>query len=296
MIFFLIIFFAFAFSQFRSVLGTPLSWIGAPIYGIRHYIETSSDAIPVYFRSRADVDREIQSLQQHIESQNGIRVALEAITKENEELKLQLGATSTKTFLASVLARPPTTPYDTLVIDKGGRDGVISGAPVYYGADMALGYVRVVYPTYALVSLFSSPNVESTVYVYGPNIFAKAYGEGDGAIRISVPQGVSIKEGDIAVLPSLTRGILGRVYSIHSDPTEPEQSAYIVYDTPLQSLHFVRVGKESITPKTFSDALVAVQETEKSLFTFDVPPQFTQSTTSTSTEATTTQQETVPER
>lgn len=272
--------------HFRNVTGQVLSWVASPIYSARHFFETSRSAIPTYIRSRSEVEHTIQTLRQQIESEHGMRIALETVIKENEELKALLGATSTPEFLAGVLARPPFTPYDTLIIDRGAQDGIVSGAPVYYGYDRALGYVRVVYPTYSLVTLFSSPNVESTVYVYGPNIFTKAYGEGGGTIRVSVPQGVSLHEGDIVVLPSIDRGILGSIHAIRSVPTEPEQSAYIAFDAPLQSIHFVRVGAESVAPKDFDDALLTVREVEKTLFTFEVPQDVLFGSTSTSTMAT----------
>jgi cell shape-determining protein MreC len=266
----------------KGFVATVSSAVTMPLYAVRNYIQHSSDTIPTYVRERATLDNEIQSLKQEIASQEGIKATLSFIEKENEELRALLGATNESTILAGVIARPPTSPYDTVVIDKGAADGIVSGAPVYYGAGMALGYVRVVYERHALVTLFSSPNVQTTVYVYGSNIFTTAYGEGGGIIRLSIPQGIPVAEGDVVVLPSLRAGVLGEVSLVQSIPTEPEQRAYVTFETPLQSIRLVRVGTEAPPIVTFDEALKVVREEEKALFSIPIPDEY-QSSTSTAT-------------
>lgn len=258
----------------RTMLGGVVTFVTHPIFVVGHYIETSSATIPVYLRERTTLLNQIQTLQQEIESQRGIATTVSVITEENKELRSLLGATSSPSVLAGIIARPPYSPYDIVLIDKGARDGVLSGAPVYYGSNMVLGYVRVVYEQYSLVTLFSSPNVESTVYVFGPNIFATAYGEGGGTIRMSIPQGIVVKEGDTVILPSLAGGVLGTVSVVQSIPTEPEQNAYITLEIPLQSIRLVRVGTHVINPISFDDALHVVQEVERTRFTFHVPDNY----------------------
>ena len=265
----------------RTMLGGMVTFVAHPIFVVGHYIETSSATIPVYLRERTTLLNQIQTLQQEIESQRGIATTVDVIAEENKELRNLLGATSSPSILAGIIARPPYSPYDMVLIDKGARDGVLSGTPVYYGSNMALGYVRVVYEQYSLVTLFSSPNVESTVYVFGPNIFATAYGEGGGTVRMSIPQGIVVKEGDTVILPSLAGGVLGTVSVVQSIPTEPEQNAYITLEIPLQSIRLVRVGTHVINPISFDDALLIVQEVERTLFTFHVPDHYTTDTAST---------------
>jgi cell shape-determining protein MreC len=242
----------------------------------------------VYVRDRIALQKQIQLLEQEIASQQGIRTTLLYLEKENDELRALVGASTTPSITAGVIARPPFSPYDTVIIDRGADDGIVSSAPVYYGASRALGYVRTVYNKHALITLFSSPNVETTVYVFGPNIFTTAYGEGGGVIRISVPQGVAITEGDIVTLPSLAGGVLGTVHTVRSVPTEPEQHAYVVLDVPLQSLRLVRVSTQSQIPATFEDALGITQEVERTLFTVPVPRDYSADAYASTTDATTT--------
>jgi cell shape-determining protein MreC len=276
----------FLLFSLRSIIGSVTSVVTVPLFTIRHYFETSSAALPTYIRDRSILEKEIQELKQEIAGQEGLRTTYTYIENENIELRKLLGASTTPSVTAGVIARPPYSPYDTVIIDKGSSDGIVSSSPVYYGSGMALGYVRVVYKNNAFVTLFSSPNVETTVYVFGPNIFTTAYGEGGGVIRLSIPQGIKINQGDMVVLPSLSRGILGKVSSIQSIPTEPEQSAYVRLEVPIQSIRAVRVDTKAQQPVSFEDAFDAVQEIEKTLFTIPIPEDFSaehqSSTTATS--------------
>ena len=261
-----------------------LKWCGgfllSPLYSVRQYIETSSATIPSYIRERALLHDRIQSLEKEIETQKGTSVTLEYLERENNELKNLLNASSSSHIVAGVIARPPYSPYDTFVIDQGSDDGIVKNAPVFYGNNLALGFVESVFPKYALVTLFSDPYVETTVYVFGPNIFTKAYGDGGGVIRLSVPQGVSVQKGDLVALPSLERGPLGVIHSVVSNPTEPEQRAYVSYEMPLSSIRLVSVGMEPVVETTIEDALLSVDRARSELFSVPIPEDYNATSTS----------------
>ncbi len=274
---------------YGKMLITPVAaYIFSPFYAIKEYVNTSSAALPSFVRSRIELENRIQALEQELETQKGSTVAFEYLKKENETLRNLLSATSTESILAGVIARPPRTPYDALVIDQGSTNGITEGSPVFYGMGTALGYVARTLPHQSVVTLFSSPGVETTVYVFGPDIFTTAYGEGGGVIRLSVPQGLTVSEGDMVVLPSLNAGILGMVHAVVSNPTEPEQRAYVTLEYPLQSIRFVTVARSAVSP-LHDDSLFENMNTFTQLFTASVPlntPMHfgTQTTTASSTE------------
>lgn len=269
----------------KGIVGSVSSVVTTPLFYVRHYLTVSTSAIPVYLRSHSDLLKQIQSLHEELAAEKGKEESFRIALLENEELRNLLSASSAPQIAAGVISRPPNTPYDTMIIDRGTADGIVEFAPVYYGNKMALGYVRQVYAHSALVALFSSPGVESTVYVFGPNLFTKAYGEGSGVVRISVPHGVTVEKGNMIILPSIDTGVLGTIDSVQSIPTEPEQRAYVTYDQSLQSIRIVSVGTEPLIPVTFEEAEAEVREREQALFNFSVPPgaRMEFSTTSTST-------------
>ncbi len=275
----------------KGIVSTVTGGVSTALYTVRHYMETSSATVPVFIRSRMELLRYTQELEQEVAASQGVAATLAYITAENTELRNLLSASSSPQIVAGVLARPPYTPYDTIVLDKGSEDGIVEYAPVYHGKGIALGYVHAVFPHMSYVTLFSSPGVESTVYIFGANLFTTAYGEGGGVVHLSVPQGVPLTRGDAVVLPSLHTGTLGTVDEIQSIATEPEQHAYVTLGVPLQSIRIVSVGTTPVHTVSFDEALIHVREEEKR-FMIAVPEnerlQVGASTTPTSTTTTST--------
>ncbi len=282
-IFILIVFLVLVW--FKPIFG----WVGAvvtsPVHFVTNYFKESSAVVPLYIRERTELVEEMQTLKNELASLQGVSMAHTYLEKENEELRGLLGASTTGLQTAGIIASPPFSPYDSFVIDRGADSGIQVGAPVYYGSGLTLGYVRAVYPNHALITSFTSPNVETTVYIFGPDIFTTAYGEGGGVLRISVPQGILVEKGNLVVLPSLAGGILGTVDIVQSIPTEPEQHAYITLEIPLRAIRLVSVGESASVPDSFNEVLENIETLAETFFVIDIPEnyQLASSTIETST-------------
>lgn len=255
----------------RDVIAQGTALFAHSVYAVRHYMLTSTATIPVFLQSRLELLDRIKTLETRVASSRGMENTLAYLTKENEELRSLLSASSTPRTVAGVIARPPYTPYDTIIIDRGSNDGIIQNAPVYHGNNIVIGYVRNVFPDTAHVTLLSSAGTEATVYLFGSQLFTTAYGEGGGIVRLSVPQGVPITHGDTVILPGLEGGVLGTVRDIQSIPTEPEQHAYVALPVSLQSIRLVGVGTRSVSPSSLPEAEARVEESARTLFKIDVP-------------------------
>ncbi len=265
----------------RDILGAVTATPARILLSVRSYFTESTATLPVYLRDRSEIARQIEGLHEELASRSGDRSTIVRLTSENDELRALLGDTRDERILAGVIARPPSTPYDVLVLDKGSENGIVVGAIVHQANQHAIGIVTRVYTSMSLVTLFSSSGAESTVYLYGPDIFAYAYGEGGGVIRISVPQGIDVHEGDSVVLPSVGSGDLGVIERVVSVPTQPEQSAYLTFPIPIQSLHAVTVSREPVELKDFDD-IDAQVELVRERFKVDVPDAFRLGTATTS--------------
>lgn len=257
----------------RTVLGSMFAYAVSPLLNMRVWIAESTGTIPMYLRDRDALIGEIRLLNDERTTFKDAVERAAVLTKENEELRALLGRpdTAESRIAAGVMTRPPFIPYDTLLIDAGSRDGIHEGAVVYYRDDRAIGVVHRTFAGSALITPFSTPGIETTVYVVGPDIYTTAYGEGDGVVRVSVPQGVEIKEGDVVLMPSLNRGIIGTINSIQSIEAEPEQHAYIVLTDSLQSLHSVAVATEPQQSVSFEEAQQFVAEQKEALFIVPIP-------------------------
>lgn len=256
---------------FGGFLGTVSMYASMPVYKMRHWIFESSASVPSYFRERGALIAEIRALENQIALSGGTEGTIGRLAAENEELREQLSIHSDDRIVAGVAARPPFLPYDTLLIDRGSKDGILQNAIVYQASDVAIGFISRVFHNSALVTLFSTPGVEATTYMYGPNIYTTAYGEGGGIIRISVPQGISVEMGDIAVLPSLEVGMLGKIGEIKSVPTDPEQHGYIMQNPSLQSLRLVSVSTRVLEDVSYEEAEKIIQNNNYGPLSIDVP-------------------------
>ncbi len=195
---------------------------------------------------------------------------LASLQAENERLRL---FNEEEDILAGVIGRPTALPYDVLFIDKGTRDGIQVNAPVYAENDAAIGFIAAAYEENALVALLSTPGYVSTVYIYGPNIYTEAVGQGGGVTRIHVPQGVELAVGNPVVMPSLARGIYGSVSAVDSVPERPEQFGYMTSAIPLSSLRFVSVGKTPLKIMNFEEARASVEAVRRDFLQVEVPPE-----------------------
>jgi len=117
----------------------------------------------------------------------------------------------------------------------------------------------------------TTPGFESTVYIFGPNIYTTAEGQGGGILTVSVPQGIPLETGDLVVLPSFRPGTFGEISSIKSLPTDPEQRGYVTLGVPLQSTRYVSVGKGGVEPISFEDAKAVVNDIRADITRVPVP-------------------------
>lgn len=222
-----------------------------PVVKVEQWFLNSSAALPTYFKSRAALDAEINTLEQTLQETITIPEETARLEEENTTLRALLGADLEVGILAGVSIRPPFLPYDNFLIDSGRAHGVTEGAPVYAGKNIVVGIVSVVYEKSAIVTLVSTPGFKSTAYIIGPNIYTTARGIGNGVLEIGVPQGIVLAMGDAVILPALQPGVFGSLSAIVSSATDPEQFAYVSQPIPLQSLRYVRVGREALPETDF---------------------------------------------
>ena len=178
--------------------------------------------------------------------QNNI-AALESSIPDLNELRDMRGDGKDDRIYAGVLITPNVSPYDSIVVDKGSKDGVVQGAIVYRNAATPIGIVAKADTTTAVISLFSTPGAQVEVYVRGPNVHAKATGVGVGALEVLLPHGVQVHEGDAVLLPTIRGERIGTVAHITDDPAEPGAVASIVDAFAPASLRFVAIAKEAFT-------------------------------------------------
>lgn len=161
--------------------------------------------------------------------------------KQQTFTALLAGPSSDTGVLAGVLARPPETAYDTLILGAGLENGVALGMEVFANGGTPVGVIGKVDATHALVSLFSSYGRISHGWVGQEHIPLTLKGAGGGSFSAVLPRSATVVVGDLVYLPGPGALPVGTVGRIDADPASPEQTLRIVPVTNLFSLTWVLV-------------------------------------------------------
>lgn len=222
-----------------------------PFHATSIWIKSSDGVFPTYLRSRADLVTEVERLRSDIATKSGTLQSINRLVEENMQLRgMANSAITEERLIARVIARPDQLAYDLLQIDRGTKDGVVEGSPVYSGVDSVVGIVVSAMEDYSFVDLFTSPGFESTAFIFGPNVFSPIEGVGGGIARVRLPQGVSIRVGQLVILPGVSSGIYGEIVRVESEPTQPEQYGYIAPPLAMSNLLYVSVGLHAVQVKS----------------------------------------------
>lgn len=249
----------------RGPLGSAASRIFSPVASGRAWLAESSSYLAFRLRSEDALIDRIRVLEEELASRETDALARRTLTAENKAFRDMLGLGAEARIAAGVLARPAATPYDTLLINRGERDGIREGAAVYADDMIALGVVAAVYPESALVLLVSAPGVTSDVYVRGPDMFATAEGRGGGVLRVALPQGVPLAEGNLVLLPAAA-GVYGEVVAVESVAESPYQYGYVAAPVALTTLRTVFVAREPVAALSYEEAVRVLEQAPRALF------------------------------
>lgn len=256
---------------FPGVLRGIAGFLFTPVTSARTWFTESSASVPLYLRTQSALISDIRSLERQLDGRAADAFMLDLLTKENRALAEQLGVSDRARITASVLSGPSQTPYDTFLIDRGRDDGIVQGAQVYVFERLAIGRVVAVHAQSALVQLVSAPGVRAAAYVLGPDIFTEAEGMGGGIMRILVPQGVPLAEGDAVMLPAAGAGVYGVVTHIEALESSPNQYGYVSGPVPLRSIRFVQVGDPAPEQMSYERALEVVEALRQEYFQVEIP-------------------------
>ncbi|MBI3573737.1 hypothetical protein HY090_01675, partial [Candidatus Kaiserbacteria bacterium] len=163
------------------------------------------------------------------------------LADENAKLRHILNVAAVpQGILARVLSRPPTSMYDTLVVDQGTAAGVSANDLVEF-EDVALGRISSRGVGNSTVRLFSSSGSDEDVTLGKPQAIAVAHGLGGGAFELSVPQGISVSVGDAVRVSGTESLLLGLVGGVFAKPTDSSQTIYVRLPLSLSELDFIEI-------------------------------------------------------
>lgn len=205
------------------------SWVARPFISIKNHFVFKQSLIDQISKQQETIENlQLDLLQQKISS------------IENKELKdSEKSIGDEEGFkIVKVISRPPYSPYDTLTLSSGSKDGLNVGQKVFTKG-VFIGFVQEVSEDFSIVQMISSSNVESVVRIKN-EIDATATGIGGGRLIISLPKDIDVENGDVVYLPNITSSLVGVVSTIEV-ADESFQIVYFNLPVSISKILFVEV-------------------------------------------------------
>jgi cell shape-determining protein MreC len=208
------------FLLLRAFVPGALAFLATPFWATGTVLTAGVGNTGTFFTGKAEIARERDRLL----AENAALIAQQAALSAREADLIRLLGSRTepaKGILAGVLARPPVSPYDVLVVDAGSKAGIVEGARALGLGGVPLGTVESVAPGSSRITLYSTPLRETEAWIGEARIPVTLIGEGSGAFAAEVARESGIKEGDMAYVASGGAFPIGTVMRVESDPSSP---------------------------------------------------------------------------
>jgi cell shape-determining protein MreC len=221
--------------------GAP--FISVPSMKVGSFIHDASVATVGIFASKNSIEIENQKLKNQLTE---VQVAIDRdklLIQENSDLKELLGRhDKNPSILATVLAKPPMSLYDTVVVDVGTSDNVAVGDKVFAFGFVPIGTVSTTFPHTSTISLFSSSGQKVEVSI-SKNVQTSAEAQGGGNFLIKLPKGTAVAQGDPISAPGIGTQIFGHVDNIETNENDPFIYVRFVLPVNMSELHFLQIDR-----------------------------------------------------
>ncbi len=174
--------------------------------------------VPNWFRGKAALIQEIATLNEKLVSMSFNEADFTALNYENKRLREELLIQPKESFLrASVIARSPQVPLDSVLINKGSGDGVVAGDLVLVSEHSLAGKVAEVNGGTSVVALSSSSNNSFVGIVARTGEAVEVKGVGGGNLSTRTPIDFDIQTGDSLLISQGSNYMVAVVGLVESD-------------------------------------------------------------------------------
>ncbi|MBP9714940.1 MAG: rod shape-determining protein MreC [Candidatus Pacebacteria bacterium] len=228
------------------ILSVGANAVFRPFVTLGNNIGENFSNFGAYFRIKKNVYLDNENLRKELDEKNATLANYNSVLGENTKLKESLdrmGENKNDFVLSGILSKPRKSPFDTLVIDIGEKDGIAVGNLVFAKGGVPLGKIVEVYGNSSKVLLFSTAGEKTEVVVGGSDVYLEAIGRGGGNFEINVPRDFIIEDKAEAVLPGITAYTVAVFEKVISDPRDSFVKALFISPVNIQELKFVEVKK-----------------------------------------------------
>jgi cell shape-determining protein MreC len=219
------------------VVGAPLWKSGASLEGGVGNAFSGFDNLSKLSQQNSALQDQVTTL----ENENA------ALTARSQDLTKLLGGQQTANdgggILAGVLAGPPVSPYDSLIVAGGTDEGVHAGAEVFAQGGIPIGVVKSTTAHTASIALISTTGVTTDGWVGDNRIALTLTGAGAGAFSATLPATATISVGDSVFVPGPGAIPIGTIAKIDADPSSPTVMLHIQPLVNIFSLTWVEIAR-----------------------------------------------------
>lgn len=252
---------AYALVVVLVLLGTRLLvpnlffYITAPLLKSGGAVADYSHRFFSQFGERSELVRNFEKLQ---EENTALAHENETLIQKTTSLEAMLGSGASAgrvlptSVVAGVLSRPPETPYDTLVIDKGTRQGAALGQEAFGSEQVPVGIVTGVMNDFSRVTLFSAPGMSVGARLGAHELPFTLTGAGGGVLTGAITRSTLYAVGDTVFVDGPGAQPVGEVVRIDDDPAAPSVTLQIKPVTNPFSISWVVLRESGVVFKTTS--------------------------------------------
>ncbi len=235
--------------------------LALPFWQGQNRVGASVETFFSSLRTKGSLYNENKALKRALSRTEALTLYNRALDDENRTLKELLGRRRFEHLvLTPILKRPNATLYDTLIIGIGANEnGISTGDRVVVLGSIVVGTVSSISGKTAVVTLFSTPGIETDALIGASSTSAVARGVGAGNFVVKLPKEVKVSVGDIVTFPGFSTLVFGEVASVESKPSDAFAIVRFLSPISVNSLRFVEV----LTDKNENPSIIESPKSEE---------------------------------
>ncbi len=228
---------------FVRLLAPNFFWqVFAPVFRSANFVANESHLFFASFGNTATLTLQNEKLSNENEiliSEN--QALLQKTTSLEALFSVPTGRKNVIGILAEVIARPPESPYDMLVLAKGSTAGITLGMEAFGEGGVPIGIVSSVTADFSRTTLFSSPGMKTHGWIGNAHLPITIMGAGGGVMSASLARSAPIAVGDSVWAPGPGALPIGKVVRIDSNPSLPSATIRIMPTLNVFSITWVEL-------------------------------------------------------
>lgn len=205
-------------------VSSTLMTIVSPVWHSGSFLYDATANATNFFKSKQRLIDERKELEEKVREMQLQLLDRNLLREENLELKELAGRViDERVVLASILAKPNQSPYDTYILDVGEKQHVTVGNKIVVGDTVVIGEIVEVFGRMSKAVLYSTPGKITPVVIGTSGISVQVHGQGAGNFLAEVPRDVPVSVGDPIIAPGISQKLFGLVEDVSINPTDSFQ-------------------------------------------------------------------------